>query len=145
MKKSTKNLFDHGITRAITRILSKHSRLQFQKRKKKPSQPLDSLQTQNAKKSRAKGRKIKEEKKEGKKGKKGEQSKGAVVELLLGVARAENLSACEEISRAPLSSLQVLASVPKLSSVGVQLFDRTRDTTKHILTRNSPLFISMAD
>lgn len=44
-----------------------------------------------------------------------------------------------------LFSLQVLASVPKLSSVDVQLFDRTRDTTKHILTRNSPLFISMAD
>lgn len=91
---------------------------------------------------RKKNKRRKERRKERKERRTVERSSRGV---LLGVARAENLSACEEISRAPLSSLQVLASVPKLSSVGVQLFDRTRDTTKHILTRNSPLFISMAD
>lgn len=115
-------------------------------KKKKKTLSTSRLSPNSKRKEKPRKRKKNKRRKERRKErKKGEQSKGAVVELLLGVARAENLSACEEISRAPLSSLQVLASVPKLSSVGVQLFDRTRDTTKHILTRNSPLFISMAD
>lgn len=115
-------------------------------KKKKKTLSTSRLSPNSKRKEKPRKRKKNKRRKERRKErKKGEQSKGAVVELLLGVARAENLSACEEISRAPLSSLQVLASVSKLSSVGVQLFDRTRDTTKHILTRNSPLFISMAD
>ena len=75
------------------------------------------------------------------------------MELLLDVARAVNLSACEEISRVPLSlslSLSLASSRKRTETLErgcEQLLDRTRDTAtrKCTLTRNSSLFISLAD
>lgn len=113
------------------------------KKKEKPSQPLDSLQTQNAKKSRAKGRKIKKERKKERKtverSSRGASSRG-------GESR-ESIGMRGNFNSPSLSLASSLASVPKLSSVGVQLLDRTRDTAtrKYTLKRNSPLFISVAD
>lgn len=83
------------------------------------------------------------EEKEGKKERKGrkeKQSKGAAVELPSAWREARVYRHARKFQEPSLAS----SRKRKLSSVGVQLLDRTRDTTAP-LTRNSPLFISVAD